>query len=106
MQVCLSYGRKPKIHLNLILTLLKLHSVALIETLILLVIFALLVIYKMGQSRSLFVYFRHFLITMSIIQIEKSLDGVLGIQAHGRSMVSADKTMELRRRPFTSIFVF
>ena len=34
---------------------------------------------KMGQSRPLFVYFRYFLITISIIQIEKSIDGVLGI---------------------------
>ena len=31
---------------------------------------------KMGQSRPLFVYFRPFLITISIIQIVKSLDGV------------------------------
>ena len=35
---------------------------------------------KMGQSRPFFVYFRPFLITMSIIQIEKSVDGVLGIR--------------------------
>ena len=34
---------------------------------------------KMGQSRPLFVYFRCFLDTISIIQIEKSIDGVLGI---------------------------
>ena len=33
---------------------------------------------KMGQSRPLFVYFRYFLITISII--EKSIDGVLGIE--------------------------
>ena len=33
---------------------------------------------KMGQSRPLFVYFRYFLDTISIIQIEKSIDGVLG----------------------------
>ena len=32
----------------------------------------------MGQSRPLFVYFRYFLDTISIIQIEKSIDGVLG----------------------------
>ena len=32
----------------------------------------------MDQSRSLFVYFRHFLDTISIMQIEKSVDGVLG----------------------------
>ena len=34
----------------------------------------------MGQSRPLFVYFRSFLITIST-QIEKSVDGVLGIRA-------------------------
>ena len=34
---------------------------------------------KMGQSRPLFVYFRYFLIRISIIQIEKSVDGMLGI---------------------------
>ena len=33
--------------------------------------------FKMGQSRPLFVYF---LITISITQIEKSVDGVLGIR--------------------------
>ena len=36
----------------------------------------------MGQSRPLFVYFRSFLIPITIIiiiQIEKSVDGVLGI---------------------------
>ena len=50
---------------------------------------------KMGQSRPLFVYFRPFHITISIIQIEKSLDGVLGIQTCGRGMVVADETTEL-----------
>ena len=35
----------------------------------------------MGQSRPLFVYFCYFLDTISIIQIEKSVDGMLG-QAH------------------------
>ena len=34
----------------------------------------------MGQSWPLFVYFRSFLVTISIIQIEKSIDGVLGIR--------------------------
>ena len=38
----------------------------------------------MGQSRPLSVYFRYFLITISIIQIEKSVDGVLGIRNRGR----------------------
>ena len=52
----------------------------------------------MGKSRPLFVYFCSFLITISI-QIEKSVDGVLGIQTRGRRMVGADKTMELWRPP-------
>ena len=50
---------------------------------------------KMGLSRPLFVYFRHFLITILII--EKSIDGVLGIQTRGRRMVGADETTELWR---------
>ena len=49
----------------------------------------------MGKSRPLFVYFSPFLITISMIQIEKSLDGVLGIQTRGHRMVGADNTMEL-----------
>ena len=48
----------------------------------------------MGQSIPLFVYFHSYLITISI-QIEKSKDGVLGIQTRGRKMVGADKTTEL-----------
>ena len=54
---------------------------------------------KMGQSRPLFVYFCHFLDTISIIQIEKSVDGVLGTRTRGRRMVGADKTTELWRPP-------
>ena len=53
----------------------------------------------MGQSRPLFVYFRYFLDTISIIQIEKSVDGVLGIQTQGRRM--ADETMELWQPPLS-----
>ena len=55
--------------------------------------------FLMGQSRPLFVYFRYFLITISIIQIEKSVDGVLGIQTPGHRMVGADKTAEIWRPP-------
>ena len=51
----------------------------------------------MDQSRPLFVYFRHFLITILII--EKSIDGVLGIRTQGRRMVGADETTELWRPP-------
>ena len=46
-----------------------------------------------------FVYFRPFLITISIILIEKSLDGVLGIQTCGSTMVGSDETTELWRPP-------
>ena len=53
---------------------------------------------KMGQSRPLFVYFRSFLITI-LIQIEKSVDGVLGIQTQGHRMVGAEETTELWRSP-------
>ena len=49
----------------------------------------------MGQSQPLFVIFYPFLITISIIQMEQSVDGVLGIQTHGRRMVDADETTEL-----------
>ena len=49
----------------------------------------------MGLSRPLFVYFRPFLITISIIQIEKSIYGVLEIQTRGCMMVKTDNTMEL-----------
>ena len=51
----------------------------------------------MGQSRPLFVYFRYFLDTFSVIQIEKCVDGVLGIQTRGCRMVGADETTELWR---------
>ena len=53
----------------------------------------------MGQSRPLFVYFRYFLDTISIIQI----DGVLGIRTRGRRMVGADETTELWRPPILVI---
>ena len=57
----------------------------------------------MGQSRPLFVYFRPFLITISIIQIEKSVDGVLGIRTQGRRMVGTDETTELCFRLFNAV---
>ena len=52
--------------------------------------------FKMGLSRPLFVYFRSFLVTIPI-QIEKSVDGVLGIQTWGRRMERTDETTELWR---------
>ena len=58
----------------------------------------------MGQSQPLFVYFRYFLATISIIQIEKSIDGVLGIRTRGRRMVGADETTELWRPPQKIVF--
>ena len=54
-----------------------------------------LILFLMGQFRPLFVYFRYFLDTISII--EKSVDGVLGIRTQGRRMVGADETTELWR---------
>ena len=61
---------------------------------------------NMGQSRPLFVYFRSFLIpiTISIIQIEKSIDDVLGIRTQGRMMVGQDETTELWRHPRNALF--
>ena len=53
----------------------------------------------MGQSRPLLVYFRYFLATILIQQIEESVDGVLGIQTLGRRMVGADESTELWRPP-------
>ena len=54
---------------------------------------------KKGQFRPLFVYFCPFLITISIIQIGKSVDGVLGIRTRGRTLVGPDETTELWRPP-------
>ena len=56
----------------------------------------------MGQSRPLFIYFCSFLVTISI-QIEKSIDHVLGIQTRGHRMVGADETTELWWPPFSTV---
>ena len=45
------------------------------------------------------VYFHPFQITITIIQIEKSEDSVLGIRTNGRIFVGADKTTELWKLP-------
>ena len=58
---------------------------------------------NMGQSRPLFRLFCPFHITIQL-QIEKSVDGVLGIWTRGRRMVGADETTELWRPP--DIFCF
>ena len=52
--------------------------------------------FKNGPIPASFVYFRSFLVTISL-QIEKSIDGVLGIRTRGRRMVGADETTELWR---------
>ena len=54
-----------------------------------------------GTPRPIFVYIPSFLNTISIIQIEKSLDGVLWIRTQGRRMVGADVTTELGRLPIS-----
>ena len=56
----------------------------------------------MGQSRPLFVYLHSFLVTISI-QIEKSIDGVLGIRTWGHRTVGADETMELWQPPLRTV---
>ena len=58
---------------------------------------------KMGQYRPLFVYFRSFLSIISI-QIEKSIDDVLGIRTRGRRVVGIDETTELWRPPRTIVY--
>ena len=50
---------------------------------------------KNGPIPTSFVYFRPFLITISIIQIEKSVDVVFGIWNRGHEMVGTDETTEL-----------
>ena len=40
-----------------------------------------------------------------MIQIEKSIDGVFGIQINGRSLVGADETTELWWPPWTIMLV-
>ena len=58
---------------------------------------------KMRQSWPLFVYFRSFLVTISL-QIKKRINGVLGIRTRGRRMVGADETMQLWRPLFLSCY--
>ena len=43
----------------------------------------------MGQSRPFLAYFRPFLFSTSILQIEKSIDGMLGIQTRAGTMEAA-----------------
>ena len=60
---------------------------------------------KKGQSRPLFVWFRPLLVTISIIQVEKSIDGVIGIWNWGRRMVDADETTELWQLLYSFLFI-
>ena len=53
----------------------------------------------MGQSRPLFRFYFCPFHTTNQLQIEKSVDGVLGIRTRGRNMVGADETTELWRPP-------
>ena len=57
---------------------------------------------KLANPGLLSVYFRSFLVTISI-QIEKSVDGVLGIRTWGRRTVGADETTELWRPSYNCI---
>ena len=58
----------------------------------------------MDQSRPLFIYFLLFLITISIIQIEKRVDGVLGIRTRGRRMVGADETTDILHQIIIALY--
>ena len=58
----------------------------------------------MDRTRPLFVHFRPFLITISLVQIEKSIDGVLGIRTCGRGMVGADDTISFFRHGILGTF--
>ena len=62
-----------------------------------LAIIVIIFLSNMNQSRPFFVYFRPFIIQITIltIQIEKSINGVLEIWTRGRRMVGADKPTEL-----------
>ena len=60
---------------------------------------------KKGPIPASFVYFHYLTDTISIIQIEKSIDGVLGIRTRGHRMVGADETTELWRPPQSDKFV-
>ena len=56
-------------------------------------------------NHGLFLFFRPFLNTISIIPIEKSIGGVLEIRTRGRVMVGADDTTKLWRPPIAVVFL-
>ena len=53
----------------------------------------------MGQSRPLFVYLHYFLDSISIIQIENSIDGVVGIRTQGRRWLAQTKPQSYGGHP-------
>ena len=55
-----------------------------------------------GPISASFCLFLYFLVTISI-QIEKSIDGVLGIRTWGHRTVGADETMELWQPPLRTV---
>ena len=57
-----------------------------------------------GQIPASFCLFCPFLITISIIQIEKSLDCLFGIRTRGHRMVGADKPQSYGGRPWYFIW--
>ena len=58
--------------------------------------------FKWADPGHFYAYFHSFLVTISI-QIEKSVDGVLGIRTRGRRMVCADETTDLWWPPLLNI---
>ena len=58
--------------------------------------------FKWANPGLFFVYVRTFLLTIKM-QIEKSIDGVLGIRTWGCRMVGADETTELWRPPHVKL---
>ena len=63
-----------------------------------------IIFFQNGPIPASFCLFLFRLNTISIIQIEKSIYGVLGIRTQGHRMVGADKTMELWRPPPHDLF--
>ena len=58
-----------------------------------------LICLKIGPIPASFCLFSSFPITISIIQVDKCADGVLGIRTRGRRMAGTDETTELWQPP-------
>ena len=54
----------------------------------------------LANPKLFYVYYRSFLIPITIIQIEISLDGVPGVRTRGHGIEGADTTTELWRPPY------